>query len=124
MKKLLKIVLVSSIPVMLFSCYYNEFPQEEEVVIPPDTVVSFANDIAPIFVEYNCTQCHSPSTLGQNPNLTSGNEYSSLVPTYVTAGDPTNSRLYIQLAVNGHRNVAADKIALIKKWIEDGALNN
>ena len=124
MKKLLKIVLVSSIPVMLFSCYYDEFPPKEEIVIPPGTVVSFADDIAPIFVEYNCTQCHSPSTLGQNPNLTPGNEYNSLVPTYVTAGDRNRRRFYRQLAINGHHNVAADKIALIKKWIEDGAQNN
>ena len=124
MKKLLKIVLVGSIPVLLFSCYYDEFPEMEEVILPPDTTVSFANDIAPIFETYNCTQCHSPSTLGQNPNLTPGNAYNSLVPTFVSAGDPSNSRIYIQLAINGHRNVDATSIALIKKWIENGAENN
>ena len=34
MKKLLKIVLVGSIPLVLFSCYYDEFPElveQEEV---------------------------------------------------------------------------------------------
>jgi len=120
----LKIVLVSSIPLVLFSCYYDEFPEIEDVVIPPDTVISFANDVAPIFVTYNCTQCHSPSTLGQNPNLTPGSEYNSLVPAYVTPGNPNSSKLYTQLAVNGHRSVDATSIALIKKWIEDGAENN
>jgi hypothetical protein len=122
MKKLLKIVLVSSVPLVMFSCYYDEFPEEIEVVIPPDQEVSFANDIAPIFVTYNCTQCHNTS--GQAPDLTAGSEYSSLVPTYVSAGDPDNSRLYTQLAIIGHRNVDATSIALIKKWIEDGAENN
>lgn len=124
MKKLLRIVLVSSVPLLMFSCYYDEFPEVSEVEIPEDQVVSFANDITPIFVTYNCTQCHSPSTLGQNPNLTPGSEYSSLVPTYVKAGDPGNSKLYDQLANKNHRNVDATSIALIKKWIEDGAENN
>ena len=122
MKKLLKIVLVSSMTLLCFSCYYDEFPQEVEVVIPPDQVVSFADDIAPIFVTYNCTQCHKPS--GQSPDLTEGNAYNSLVPTYVSAGNPTDSRFYIQIAINGHRSVDAESIALIKKWIEDGAENN
>jgi hypothetical protein len=122
MKKLLKIVLVGCVPLFLFSCYYDEFPKEEEVVIPPETQISFSSDITPIFVAYNCAQCHKPS--GQSPDLTEGNEYNALVPTYVTAGDAINSRLYIQLAVNNHRNVDATSIALIEKWIDDGAENN
>jgi hypothetical protein len=122
MKKLLKIVLVSSITLLFFSCYYDEFPEEVEVVLPPNTVVSFAGDIAPIFATYNCTDCHNAS--GQNPNLTAGSQYISLVPTYVSAGNSNGSRLYTQLAVNGHRNVDANSLALIKKWIDDGAENN
>jgi len=124
MKKLLKIVLVGSIPLVLFSCYYDEFVEEPEVVIPPDTVVSFANDIAPIFVTYDCSRCHNPNGIKPTPNLTAGNEYNSLVPAYVTEGNPNNSKLYTQLAVDQHRNVDANSIALIKKWIEDGAENN
>ena len=122
MKKLLKIVLVSSITLLFFSCYYDEFPEEVEVVIPPGTVVSFADDIAPIFVTYNCTQCHNAS--GQSPNLTAGSEYAALVPAYVSAGNSSGSRLYTQLAVNKHRNVDANSLALIKQWIDDGAENN
>ncbi len=69
MKKLLNIVLVSSITLLFFSCYYDEFPEKVEVVIPPGQVVSFADDIIPIFIADNCAQCHKPS--GQNPDLTS-----------------------------------------------------
>lgn len=122
MKKLLKIVLVISVPLVMYSCYYDEFPEEIEVEIPDDQVVSFSNDITPIFVDYTCTRCHFTS--GQSPDLTPGKEYNSLVPAYVTAGDPDSSRLYTQLAVNGHQNVDATSLALIKKWIEDGAENN
>jgi hypothetical protein len=122
MKKLLKIVLVSSITLLFFSCYYDEFPEKVEVVIPPGQVVSFADDIIPIFILDNCAQCHKPSS--QNPDLTSGNEYTSLVPGYVSAGNANGSKLYTKLAVNGHRNIDAESLALIKKWIEDGAENN
>ncbi|WP_370477787.1 hypothetical protein [Tamlana flava] len=125
MKKLLKIALLSSLPLLMFSCYYDEFPEvveQEDVVIPPETIVSFADDIAPIFATYNCTQCHNTS--GQNPDLTAGNAYASLLSGYVTPENSTSSKLYIQLADNGHRNVDANSIALIKKWIDDGAENN
>ena len=122
MKKLLKIVLVSIIPFLLFSCYYDEFPEEVKVVIPEDTVVSFENDIAPIFATYNCTECHSAS--GVSPNLTVGSEYASLVPSYAKAGNSSDSKLYTILAIDKHRNVDANSVALIKKWIDDGAENN
>jgi hypothetical protein len=121
MKKLLKIVLVSSITLLFFSCYYDEFPEEIPVDIPVGTVVSFADDITPIFVSYNCTQCHNAS--GQNPDLTPGSEYSNLVPAYVSAGNSAGSSLYTTLA-GGHRSVDATSLALIEKWINDGAENN
>ncbi|WP_242117186.1 hypothetical protein [Aestuariivivens sediminicola] len=116
---------MSIIPLVLFSCYYDEFPEpveQDDVVIPPDVVVSFADDIAPIFVTYNCTQCHDAS--GQAPDLSPGNAYASLLAGYVNPGNSGSSTLYIQLADNGHRNVDANSIALIAKWIDDGAENN
>ena len=125
MKKLFKIVLVSIIPLVLFSCYYDEFPEEivqDDVVIDPDTVVSFADDIAPIFATYNCTQCHDAS--GQAPDLTPGSAYASLFAGYVNPGNSSSSTLYIQLNDLGHQNVDANSIALIAKWIDDGAENN
>ena len=122
MKKLFKPILVSSLALLCFSCYYNEFPEEEDVIIDPDQEVSFANDIIPIFELYNCAQCHNNS--GQNPNLISNQAYDALVPGYVTSGSPNSSRLYTMLEIEEHRNVDATSIALIKKWIEDGADNN
>lgn len=122
MKKLLKIVLVSSITLLFFSCYYDEFPEEVVIEIPTDQVISFSNDITPIFASYDCSQCHNAS--GPSPNLTAGSEYAALVPAYVSAGNGNNSDLYIMLAINDHRNVDAESLALIKKWIDDGAENN
>ncbi|MCF8273739.1 MAG: hypothetical protein K9I95_07905 [Flavobacteriaceae bacterium] len=107
---------------LFFSCYYDEFPEEVAVVIPENQVVSFADDIAPIFVTYNCTECHNAT--GQSPNLTASSQYTSLVPSYVIAGNSNSSDLYTMLAINDHRNVDAESLALIKKWIDDGAENN
>ena len=120
MKKLLKIVLVNSLTLLCFSCYYNEFP-EDVIDIDPEEDVSFANDITPIFVSYNCSQCHNAAL---DPDLRAGNEYNSLVPDYVVAFDADASRLYIQLAVEGHRDVDATSLALIEVWINQGAENN
>ena len=122
MKKLLKIVLVSSLALLYYTCYYDEFPEEPEVVIDPDEIVSFADDIIPIFISFDCAQCHNPAQ--QDPDLTQGNEYSSLVPNYVSAGNALSSQLYIKLAVDEHRNVDATSLALIKEWIDRGAENN
>jgi len=124
MKKLFKTVLVTSVALLCFSCYYNEFPEEEEdVSIDPDQEISFANDIIPIFVTYNCTQCHNGN---QDPDLRAGNEYNSLVPDYVTENNANNSELYTKLAVENHKDLDLTNIELeyIKEWINRGAENN
>ena len=121
MKKLLKIVLACSLSLLCFSCYYDEeVVFEEGEVLPPGTEAKFAADIIPIFVAYNCADCHNAS---RDPDLRSGNEYNSLVPDYVTAGDADSSKFYTILE-GGHRSVDSESLALIKLWINEGALNN
>ena len=119
MKKLFTCIILITIALNFNSCYYDEI-FEQEIVIPPGTVVEFAADIQPIFAINNCTDCHNGS---QNPDLTPGNEYNSLVPEYVTAGDANSSELYTKLS-GGHASVDATSIALIAEWINSGALNN
>ena len=125
MKKLIKIALVSSLTLLCFSCYYDEFLEEEEVVIDPDEVVSFENDIQPIF-STNCIVCHNAD---RDPDLREGNAHTALVPEYVTAFDPENSLLYNRLPGIGHPidagfSLSDNDIALIYAWIDRGALNN
>jgi hypothetical protein len=102
------------------SCYYDQI---EEVEIDPGTVIEFAADIQPIFVDNNCstTNCHDGN---RDPDLRPGNEYSSLVPAFVVANDADNSRLYTFLAFNGHRNLSSIELRKIEEWINSGALNN
>jgi len=119
MKKLLNIVLVISIPLVMFSCYYDEFP--EEIVEETPEIVYFSQNIIPIFTDNNCVECH-PSL--RQPDFRPGNEYNSLVPAFVTPGNPTDSRLYEMLNDNNHRSLTTTELNLIEKWIEQGAENN
>lgn len=121
MKKLLNIVLVISVPLVMYSCYYDEFPEEIVEEIPEGQVVSFEQDIIPIFVANNCVECH-PSL--RQPDFRPGNEYTSLVPAFVTEGNPADSRLYEMLNDNNHRSLTTTELNLIEKWIEQGAENN
>lgn len=119
MKRLLKIVLVSSLSLLCFSCYYDELIERPVDQIDPNVDVFFT-DIQDIFVTYDCTQCHDGS---RAPDLRPANAYNALVPDFAIPGDPDASELYIILA-QGHRNVSADDLALIYAWIDRGALNN
>ena len=126
MKKLLQIVLVSCLSLLCFSCYYDEIQEETIIEIPeiPDTqIISFGTDIQPLFS--NCTSCHATNV---SPDLRAGNSFNALVPAYVTVEDAENSKLYNYLPGNGHHDIGAtlsvDEIALIKAWINQGALNN
>lgn len=126
MKKLIKIVFLVSIGLFLNSCYYDTLVERPITEIPTDpgdpgyVEVSFSNDIQPIFTA-NCVQCHDGGPI--SPDLTAGNSYSSLVPAYVTAGDPDDSRLYNQI-LTGHGGLDGDEIGLIQGWINQGANNN
>ena len=124
MKNIFKIIMLLSIGLFLNSCYYDAYP-EEEISDPGTgggevpTEVSFQADIQPIFGK--CVGCHGGN---QNPNLTEGNAYSSLVPAYVTANDANGSTLYNKLNDGHQGGVSNDNLALIKAWINDGAKDN
>ncbi len=128
MKKLFQIVLVSSLSLLCFSCYYDELI-DRPIDIPeiPDLPenISFSTDVQPIFTT-NCITCHTSSL---NPDLRAGYAYNSLVPDYVTAGDPENSKLFQSLPGIGHPlnvgfELSDEDVAIIYAWIDQGAENN
>lgn len=134
MKKLFRLVLVSSLCLLCFSCYYDEIQEIPEVPdLPPGVEVSFTIDIEPIFSEdtNDCTVCH-PGTTGLNPDLRPGRAYNAIVPAYVNDNDfedPVNSEFYQNLPGIGHPTNAGfeldeDQLILIKGWISQGAQNN
>lgn len=126
-KLLLQIVLVSSISLLCFSCYYDEIP--DHILNPPELPTdpddpnyvefSFADDVQPIF-NANCIGCHS----SQTPVLSGSNVYSNIVPDYITANDADNSTLYNKVLGGGHGGLTIDETNIIKAWINQGAKNN
>lgn len=122
MKKLLQIVLVSSLSLLCFSCYYDN----ETIEIPDvSDEVFFSSDVQPILTK--CIGCHNGTT---SPDLREGNSYDALIDEYVTPGDANNSDLYNYLPGpgSGHHSVNVtlniEEISLIKAWIDQGAKNN
>ena len=117
-----------SIGLFLNSCYYDAYPEYEDVNPGGDidipTVISFGTDIQPLFSK--CLGCHKGSF--PSPDLRAGESYSSLVPEFVTANNAEGSKLYNYLPGNGHHDVgftfSSSEIALIKGWIDQGAKNN
>ena len=111
----------------LTSCYYDEMPPEAETAIPD--VVSYSKDIQPLW-DQDCISCHSPGTTA--PDLTTANSYKALTTNnkYVLPGGAVNSLLHKSLIGEGAPLMppkgkwSNSKIALVDKWINDGALNN
>ncbi len=109
----------------LTSCYYDDVVEK---VIPPNTDVSFANDIQPIF-NTNCVACH-PAV--NQPDLTEGNSYTFLTvtdPALVVPFDADGSELYQRLigvpsVMPPGGPLSNEDISLVEAWINQGALNN
>jgi hypothetical protein len=128
---LFKILGVLIIISFLSSCEYEFIELPDNIVPPPpDTtdsvnIISFSQEIAPIFTNDGCISCHNGSF---KFDLGPANAYNSIISNnLVVAEDPSNSKIYtyphpITGAHHKYSTVAeADSIA---KWIYQGALNN
>lgn len=97
----------------------------------PDTVY-FENDILPLLIS-NCAMsgCHDAQSRADGINLTT---YAGVISGgEVRPGNPNSSDLYEKLVEDDldkrmppppYPALAADKIALVRRWIEQGAKNN
>jgi hypothetical protein len=102
---------------LVSSCEKYSFKVE---TVDPGTQMLFQTDIQPIFTA-NCILCHNAT---RNPDLRTGNSYTSLsTGGYITPANET-CRLYSQLN-SGHQSALSEtdrqKILL---WIKQGAKNN
>jgi len=127
MKKIFQYLMMLTLGLMATSCYYDEAPPE--AVIPIPKVVSYSKDIQPLW-DQDCISCHKPNATA--PDLTSANSYSALTMSnkYVVPGNAAGSKLHKSLVGDGAAIMPTagkwsdSKIALVDKWINDGALNN
>ncbi len=131
MKKILKLISKAAILILILalsSCYYDEIVEEIVPDIPDDVVVSYQDDIQPIFTA-SCASCHP--TIAP-PDLTAGNSYSSIIDGgYIVPNDPDASILYQTLITTNAQELMppnnalpASDIELIETWIARGAEDN
>jgi hypothetical protein len=126
MKKIFQYLMMLTVSLMATSCYYDEMPAEPEIPIPD--VVSYSKDIQPLW-DQDCVSCHKGTT---PPDLTAANSYAALTKNnkYVIPGNAAGSSLHKSLVGDGAALMppaakwSDSKIALVDKWINDGALNN
>lgn len=110
----------------LAGCKYSFIVPEDIPITDPNdpnaVQVSFAEDIQPIF-DASCVFCHNGT---RNPNLTSGNSFSSLNSNYVNKDNPEGSKIYTEPAPSGShgKRYTAAEAALVLGWIKQGAKNN
>jgi hypothetical protein len=127
MKKLIQYVIMVIVSLMATSCYYDEMPPEAPIDIPD--VVSYSKDIQPLW-DQDCVSCHKAGTIP--PDLSAANSYLALTKNnkYVVPGNAAASSLRKSLTGDGAAIMptagkwSESKIALVDKWINDGALNN
>jgi hypothetical protein len=101
---------------------------------------SYARDVEPIFVK-SCTDCHGAKNPKEELNLSAGKGLTILLGKQseqvsmplVKAGDPAGSYLWLKLShtaskgkgmprtLFGAKKLPADQLALIQRWIVEGA---
>jgi len=123
-------LLVLAICAALFACSdLGDKIVDENGDDPPDTTVSFALDIQPVFADY-CDVCH---IMGNQGGLSLDN-YGELMQggasgTVVVAGEPGSSILVQRLEgipsfMPPSGAISSAEIELIRRWIAQGALDN
>lgn len=136
-----------AVPILAHSSS-DESPADSSQAKTPG-MVSFANDIQPIF-DGRCIRCHNPGLLQGSLDLSQGNAYANLVgqPTSETCmGEVPDSVRVVPFDLecsmlwlktlpddrrcgrpmpppNGLGVIAPDELALIEMWIAQGALDN
>ena len=132
-----------SVLVAAFGCGSSSSPAAPST---PTATVSFAQQIQAQILDPACTSCHTD--VGRNPsgglNLKAGTALAQLVgvastgkpgATRVIAGNPSGSYLVqklegasdivgVRMPRNGPPYLTDAQVALIRLWIQNGALNN
>jgi len=114
---------------LLASCEYD-FVKPEAGPTPPDPtdIMSFKDDVAPIWDANNCTSCHKSGGISAL-DLTAANAYNSLTTRgmYSTTS-PETSKIYTypHPATGSHskKYSSETEAQIILLWIQQGAKNN
>jgi hypothetical protein len=124
-KLIFQLLTVASLIFIFASCEYEYVAPEQLPPLDPTDTISFAEEIVPIFNEQSCnvSSCHGGT---RQPDLRENNAYSSISSGYVTPFEPSDSPIYNEPAPSGTHlaKYTSEQWALVKQWIEQGALDN
>jgi len=125
MRKLIYAIGILAAIIFATSCQYKFIV--EPVVPPPNPgdTVYYSQEIEPIYGTQGCTGCHN--TGGTAPDLTVGNSYGSITSMgLVVPNDADGSKIYYYPLPDGshYAKYTSSQAALIKVWIDQGALDN
>src|SRR5688572_27362043 len=136
MKSNKQLFLMLVLALMFAGCekdYNYVAPPVDNDAPPPAVLVSFKNDIQPIF-DASCNQsgCHDGNSY--DPDLTAANAYDAIINTAcIDTTNPAGSLLYVRLILpttdkkfmpKGAGPLSATDITKILNWIKQGGQNN
>lgn len=129
-------ILLGFMILSLFSCKHDSFikplePKGNDTHTSVDTGICFERDILPIFTS-NCAMsgCHDVGTASEGFVF---NNYENITSKDFTAGNPYDTELFEKITEDDPDKIMpppprealnASQIALIKRWIEEGAKNS
>ena len=113
----------------LQACVHESFVDPISGVCDPDSVY-YEKDIQPILTTYCVTGCHDEVTAEKGVVLTSYNRLKAT--TELRGGEPFHSDVYEVIVDSDEEDrmpfnrpaLSNENIALVRKWIEQGALHN
>ena len=129
MNKLNKLLIAVGATLLTTACENDKYSEELPAV---KDNVSFKLDVEPIIVT-QCAGCHNPANIGpsKGPDFRAGFAYDALLSgDGIVPGDAESSELMEMLQGGGDNpmppagKISPLKIAIIAKWIDEGALNN
>lgn len=127
-KKAITFLFTGIVIAFLHACEYKKWAEPSQPK-PLPAVVSFSQDIIPIFnTACNTSGCHSGTSPAGNLNLSANVAYRQLFFHHdVDTINPNSSILYIQIAsgtMPPSGKLSDYDIGLVQKWIQQKAKNN
>jgi len=122
-----KSILLIFLGMFLFTACEYDFIEPVVPDVDPTDTLSFATEIAPIFVQDNCTACHSSN--GTQFSLTEDKAYSNIINLgLLNNTEPELSSIYLVPSPSNPEQhpatYSSTNAALVLIWIQQGALNN